>query len=377
MKSIEPFYNSLLKLLKEANIYNKPLMTYAALWSIIVCGLIGFIISMVCLNAGSISSKGIRVVYPYPSVIWVTVLIMFYSFSSLLLIHSKQTLSYMNNGAPLLKCCLKFSNYYWGYYYYFITLFSMLLVLGYFLAYNNGAGLWSILLTLLSVLNIIIHKQFSESLCPIVIIDDSIDVEHNHTVNTIIDDNTMVDLKTSLTDNDISKENDKKPSSYLTTCGIAVFMCLRVVAFSITGLLLGGAYLQANGYRTFKPQGTFIEIAYANGYKQKILTQCVGTRNPNLPTIWVEVGGGGHSMSDLWGLRDYIQTNYGRRYCSYDMPGTGWSDPAVTLQPLITSQVIQAINEPGPFICLGTMDVIIIITIIIITITITILTIIL
>ena len=349
-------------------------MTYAAIWLIFVFGLIGFITSLVCLNAGSIPSKGIRVVYPYPSVIWVTSLIMFYSFSSLLLIHSKRTLSYMNNGNPLLKCCLKFSNYYWSYYYYNITLFSMLLVLGYFLAYNNGAGLWSILLTMLSILNIIIHKQFSESLCPIVI-DNSVDVEHNHTVNKIIDDNNMVDLKVSLTDNGISKEYDKKPSSYyLTTFGIALYCCLRVVAFLITGLLLGGAYLQANGYRTYKPEGTFVVITYPNGYKQKILTQCVGTRNPAVPTIWVEVGGGGHSMSDLWGLRDYIQTNYGRRYCSYDMPGTGWSDPAVTLQPLITSQVIQAINEPGPFICLGTMDVI---TIIIIIITITILTIIL
>jgi hypothetical protein len=252
----------------------------------------------------------------------------------------------------------------------------MLLVLGYFLAYNNGAGLWSIFLTMLSLLNIIIYKQFSESLCPIVI-DNSVDVEHSHTVNTIIDDNNMIDLKASLTDNGRSKENDKKPNcySYLTTFGIALYCCLRVVAFLITGLLLGGAYLQANGYRTYKPEGTFVTITYPNGYKQKILTQCVGPRTSE-PTLWIEVGGGGHSMSDLWGLRDYIQTNYGRRYCSYDMPGTGWSDPAVTLQPLITSQVIQAMNEPGPFICLGTMDVIIIIIITIIIITIIIITII-
>ena len=184
----------------------------------------------------------------------------------------------------------------------------------------------------------------------------------------------MIDLKASLTDNGRSKENDKKPNcySYLTTFGIALYCCLRVVAFLITGLLLGGAYLQANGYRTYKPEGTFVTITYPNGYKQKILTNCLGNYNPDLPTLWIEVGGGGHSMSDLWGLRDYIQTNYGRRYCSYDMPGTGWSDFAVTLQPLITSQVIQAMNEPGPFICLGTMDVItiIIITIIIIIITI-------
>jgi len=38
------------------------------------------------------------------------------------------------------------------------------------------------------------------------------------------------------------------------------------------------------------------------------------------------------------------------------MPGTGWSDPAIALQPLITKLVISAMNEPGPFICLGSMD---------------------
>jgi hypothetical protein len=43
----------------------------------------------------------------------------------------------------------------------------------------------------------------------------------------------------------------------------------------------------------------------------------------------LQVGGGGHSMSDLWGLRDYLVENYGIRYCSYDPPGTAWSDPMV------------------------------------------------
>lgn len=65
-------------------------------------------------------------------------------------------------------------------------------------------------------------------------------------------------------------------------------------------------------------------------------------------------------MSDLWALRDYISTHYNRRYCSYDPPGTGWSDPAVNTQvagsDLITAQVMEAMNEPGPFICLGSMD---------------------
>jgi hypothetical protein len=39
----------------------------------------------------------------------------------------------------------------------------------------------------------------------------------------------------------------------------------------------------------------------------------------------VEVGGGGHSMSDLWGVYDTLSQQYNRRVCSFDPPGTGWS----------------------------------------------------
>jgi len=45
----------------------------------------------------------------------------------------------------------------------------------------------------------------------------------------------------------------------------------------------------------------------------QVLTRCSGARNSTVPTMWVEVGGGGHSMSDLWGLEEYIVGTYGRR----------------------------------------------------------------
>ena len=45
-----------------------------------------------------------------------------------------------------------------------------------------------------------------------------------------------------------------------------------------------------------------------------------------------------------------------RRVCMYDMPGTGWSDAALVNNPVITAQVIEAMNEPGPFLILGNMD---------------------
>ena len=77
---------------------------------------------------------------------------------------------------------------------------------------------------------------------------------------------------------------------------LASFTFVRLVIWLITLLLMVGTLIQANLYNKYPPQGTYVTIKYSNGYKQKILTQCVGTRNPSLPTLWVEVGGGGHSM---------------------------------------------------------------------------------
>ena len=47
-----------------------------------------------------------------------------------------------------------------------------------------------------------------------------------------------------------------------------------------------------------------------------------------------------------------------RRYCSYDMPGTGWSDPIVQgySQDYITQAVMDAMGETGPFVMMGSMD---------------------
>lgn len=127
-----------------------------------------------------------------------------------------------------------------------------------------------------------------------------------------------------------------------------------VLIFSV--LLQVGCWIQAIGYRVYRPDGQFITIEYPSGHKQRILAQCVGPVREGLSTLWMEVGGGGHSMSDLWGLRDTLVKQYGRRYCSYDMPGTGWSDPVVPNQPVITKQVMDALNERGPFVMLGSMD---------------------
>jgi hypothetical protein len=60
--------------------------------------------------------------------------------------------------------------------------------------------------------------------------------------------------------------------------------------------------------------------------------------------------------SDLYPLQFTLNKN-GYRVCTYDYPGTGWSDPGVDIrQPLILDRIVREISEPGPFVILGTMD---------------------
>jgi hypothetical protein len=121
--------------------------------------------------------------------------------------------------------------------------------------------------------------------------------------------------------------NDGSPESPPLCAQLTVLLnaLLQVVAFAFSALLVGGCWVQALGWRDYSANGNFITLSYATGHTQRILTQCVGAaRAPNVTTIWMEVGGGGHSMSDVWGVRDYIVAHYPEyRYCSYDMPGTG------------------------------------------------------
>ena len=111
----------------------------------------------------------------------------------------------------------------------------------------------------------------------------------------------------------------------------------------------------------------------------RVRVRAQGTRRAGVEgavyTYWSEVGGGGHSMSDLWGLRDEI-VRRGFRYCSYDPPGTGYSSPAVSGTGVnnvsgrgsnagdvsadrggyITDLVMDAMGEKGPFVLMGSMD---------------------
>ena len=129
---------------------------------------------------------------------------------------------------------------------------------------------------------------------------------------------------------------------------------LWVITLAFLLLMLGGCWTQAGGYRAFPPRGHFYSIVTGDAV-QTVHAWCTGDANATRPTVWMEVGGGGHSMSDLYNLR-WELNGAGWRTCSYDPPGTGWSGYAVAHQPDVTTAIMAAMGETGPFIMLGVMD---------------------
>jgi len=132
--------------------------------------------------------------------------------------------------------------------------------------------------------------------------------------------------------------------------------CLLGAAFVCLALLLGGCWTQAAGYRAYPPRGAFYAVPADGGCTVEVLAYCTGPRNASLPTFFFDVGGGGHSSSDLYGLQ-FALNDLGRRVCTYDYPGCGWSGYAVSAaQPPLVGAIAAALGEPGPFILVGTMD---------------------
>jgi pimeloyl-ACP methyl ester carboxylesterase len=137
-------------------------------------------------------------------------------------------------------------------------------------------------------------------------------------------------------------------------------------------LLLGGAGTVAEGWRRFPPRGTVYSVALAAfagseaGDAQRVHLWCSGApANASRPTVLLDFGGGGHSMSDVYGLRLALLAG-GRRVCALDPVGTGWSplgpafngeegDASASHAELLASLLAQA-REPGPFVLVGSMD---------------------
>ena len=135
--------------------------------------------------------------------------------------------------------------------------------------------------------------------------------------------------------------------------------CAAVVTLT---LLLGGAGTIAAGWRRFPHRGTLYSLP---GIPARVHAWCTGPPAPTsrggAPTIWLEVGGGGHSSSDAYGLQ-FALNAAGRRVCTSDPPGTAWSPLLTSAAPTGSAAaqrmraLMAAMGEPGPFILVGTMD---------------------
>ena len=77
----------------------------------------------------------------------------------------------------------------------------------------------------------------------------------------------------------------------------------------------------------YPPRGQFVHISFPTGETRRVHVWCTGppATSTRRPTFFFDCGGGGHSMSDLWGLQ-FALNAAGRRVCTYDPPGTAWSD---------------------------------------------------
>ena len=126
-------------------------------------------------------------------------------------------------------------------------------------------------------------------------------------------------------------------------------------------LMLGGAGVTAAGWRRFGRRGTQYDL---RPYGQRALVHawCTGPAyNASRPTIWLDFGGGGHSMSDAYGLQ-FALNAAGWRTCTQDPPGTAWSplrEPADQVDahaPARQRALMLASGEPGPFVLLASMD---------------------
>jgi pimeloyl-ACP methyl ester carboxylesterase len=160
-----------------------------------------------------------------------------------------------------------------------------------------------------------------------------------------------------------------------TSKKIQIFSCIHssiwCLASIVLVLLLGGAGTIAAGWRLYPPRGQIYSISlsdYSNspaGNSQRIHAWCTGPSTTNLPTLFLDFGGGGHSMSDVYGLQEAFNA-LGRRVCLYDPPGTGWSAlgpgfnaEAGDINPShsrLIATLLNQMGEKGPFIWIGSMD---------------------
>jgi hypothetical protein len=143
--------------------------------------------------------------------------------------------------------------------------------------------------------------------------------------------------------------------------GAALFVARGAVWSALvltSALLVGGAATVAVGWRRFPPRGALYSVP-AGGGTVRMHAWCVGERGAR-PTVFLDVGGGGHSSSDVYGLADALAAR-GRRVCTADPPGTGWTRLGSAAADAVDDApwalpILAQLGEAPPFTLVGTMD---------------------
>ena len=304
--------------------------TLAGLFTI--AGLVGLIIS--CVELVNLNAK---VYNPWFLTIWLTLFMLFYGLQIPWNLHL----------APLRGSKTALANFI---HYMFILVVVFILFVAYYVGYRNDGGSWSLFLIPCIAINAYI------AYC-----------RYNLVSKENVQENVQSDEEAAFSDKLLSLEtvglsedlyfrpkNKTQRTTLVAFAGLNAF--LVSISFILIGLLLGGSTLQAHGYRSYPPRGNFYSITYSSGQNQEIMAYCVGAFNASRPTIVFDIGGGGHSSSDLYGLQEALNEQ-GYRVCTYDYPGCGWSGYAVSNAPsMILDKVLEALNESPPYVLLGTMD---------------------
>jgi hypothetical protein len=232
--------------------------------------------------------------YVFPNVlgVWLAIFMMFFSLQ-LAYLQRKQFAHPRQRRADL-------------FYYAFLTIVAFLLFIGSSVGYRPDGAVWNIFLTIIL------------GLCTLFVAQSSPSYPHSQAATMDADPEqpaSTMDTQRSLIGQGLWKQY---PKSCCCVAGLNTF--LRVIAFVLFGLLLGGTWFQAAGYQRFPPRGTFVTLRFPDSQPQRVHVWCTGQRNSTRPTFFFEVGGGGHSMSDLYGLQ-FKLNDLGYRVCQYDVPG--------------------------------------------------------
>ncbi|KAJ3209583.1 hypothetical protein HDU67_006066 [Dinochytrium kinnereticum] len=148
----------------------------------------------------------------------------------------------------------------------------------------------------------------------------------------------------------IHNNQEDKPTPGISSTSVKVGNCLNVTLKSFHSffslLLLGGACLAAFSYTAFKHRGNLVTVSMKDGRTFTMHIYCIGTpSNATNPTIWI-TSSAAHGVVDFYGIQQRL-VDSGRRVCTHDNPGFGWSSSVLANQQDYTEFYDSMLKESG------------------------------